>query len=363
MKTSSARFSPSCASGIVLLLFTICAAFGAEPAASVAPLPAGTEELNSQEIQRSLLQVREQLRTTQLALASSQAAAEAKARADAAAISEQLESIKSSLLSERERHDLESRQWQAERERQDLETRQAAAEHERLQIENARSNQRLLYIASSFGGVGLMAMIFMPLFQWRAAQRTAEANAQRSSLPALLPADSRGAIEGEDPGVARSNQRLLSAIDRIEKRILELENTANSPAVIGELPVPGTARAGVATPRLSNVPTLPNPRISLLLAKGRSLLSTNKPNEALACYDEVLAIDPRHTEALLKKGMAFERLQRDAEAIASYDRVIAVDAKMALAYLHKGGVCQRLARHEDAIACYEQALLAEDRSK
>jgi len=43
-------------------------------------------------------------------------------------------------------------------------------------------------------------------------------------------------------------------------------------------------------------------RITVLLGKGQSLLNLDQAEEALACFDEVLALDASHPEALVKKG-------------------------------------------------------------
>src|SRR5207247_9265364 len=74
------------------------------------------------------------------------------------------------------------------------------------------------------------------------------------------------------------------------------------------------------------------PEIALLLGKGQSLLHLDQTEEAIACFNEVLALDPQHTEALVKKGTALEKIKRLEDAIECYDRAIAVDDSMTLAY-------------------------------
>jgi tetratricopeptide (TPR) repeat protein len=212
--------------------------------------------------------------------------------------------------------------------------------------------------------VGLLAMILTPLFQWRAVNRIAEADARRVQSNGLV---TLGDLLPDGVGTeatASANRRLMTAIDRIERRILELENTASpaQPDAAAETPRKISGH-GAEPHRLAGAPGPRSDRIALLLAKGRSLLTTSKPAEALACYDEILALDATHADAWLRKGVALERLTRDPEAVTAYDRAIALDPKMALAYLHKGGVCQRLARHEEAVACYERALQVEEAAK
>ena len=97
-------------------------------------------------------------------------------------------------------------------------------------------------------------------------------------------------------------------------------------------------------------------RITMLLGKGQSLLNLDQAEEALACFDQVLTLDPNHPEALVKKGAALERLRKLDEAIACYDRAIAADSSMTVAYLYKGGLFNRMERFGEALECYEKAL-------
>ena len=97
-------------------------------------------------------------------------------------------------------------------------------------------------------------------------------------------------------------------------------------------------------------------RIALLLGKGQALLNLQQADNALACFDEVITLDPTNAEAFVRKGIALERLGRLDEAIDSYDRAIALDDSMTMAYLSKGGVFNRLERYGEALQCYEQAL-------
>ena len=118
-----------------------------------------------------------------------------------------------------------------ERARQQLEASRVAAERERQQAEAQHSYHTVLYVASAIGGVGLLAMLFTTLFQWRSVSRIAEVTALRLQLPEHarlgFSPDDNGAPSGE--AVALSNQRMLSVIRRMEQRISELEHTAEPP--------------------------------------------------------------------------------------------------------------------------------------
>jgi tetratricopeptide (TPR) repeat protein len=101
-------------------------------------------------------------------------------------------------------------------------------------------------------------------------------------------------------------------------------------------------------------------RITMLLGKGQSLLNLDQAEEALGCFDQVLALDPSHPEALVKKGAALERLRKLEEAIACYDRAIAANGSLTVAYLYKGGLFNRMERFSEALECYEQALRTQE---
>lgn len=211
-------------------------------------------------------------------------------------------------------------------------------------------------------------MLATTLLQWRGIKRMTEVSAQQRPLPVPLSAPNWLPVGNSSPAteaITVSNQRLMSVIDRMERRILELEHTTAHPFPnstssdsVAE-PTPTTP----ARTTLSSAEKELAAKISALLGKGRSLLNANKANEAVACYDEILSLDANHPEALVKKGSALERLKQDLEAIECYDRAIKADRNMALAYLSKGGVFNRLQRFDEAVECYEQALQVEKQTK
>jgi tetratricopeptide (TPR) repeat protein len=147
--------------------------------------------------------------------------------------------------------------------------------------------------------------------------------------------------------VELSNQRLMSVIERLERRVLELE-AASLASVATEVEVTPVPENGQLTGDAA--------RITVLLGKGQSMLNADHPERALECYDAILAIDQNHPEALVKKGAALERLKQDDAALLCYDRAIQADETLTIAYLYKGGVYNRLERYNEALECYEQAL-------
>jgi hypothetical protein len=214
------RFGTLCLA--LLLLGANRGELRAQPAPRTTPVKtAGPEELSQAELLESYLNLREQLHSAQLAIVNNRLETEAAARAQAAAITEKFDALKSAMAAERLR----------------LQEEADKAEYERAHqlAEAQRANRTIVWIASAFGGVGLLAMLFTALFQWRAINRMAEVVDLRLQLPAppqqnLLPSE---ANELSGQTVALSNQRMLSAIDRIEQRIHELEHTAVQPAPPG----------------------------------------------------------------------------------------------------------------------------------
>jgi len=97
------------------------------------------------------------------------------------------------------------------------------------------------------------------------------------------------------------------------------------------------------------------PRVAALLARGQTLLEHRSPMDALACFEQAIALDAPTASAFIKKATALERLGRLDEALASYEHALALDASHADAYIGKGNVLNRLERYQEALACFEQA--------
>jgi tetratricopeptide (TPR) repeat protein len=90
--------------------------------------------------------------------------------------------------------------------------------------------------------------------------------------------------------------------------------------------------------------------------KGSSLAALGRREQALGCYDEALAIDPRHASALHNKGESLDALGRPEEALLCYDQVLAIDPRRTDALNGKGNALAKLGRPGDAIACFAHAL-------
>ncbi|MEM8503854.1 MAG: tetratricopeptide repeat protein [Cyanobacteria bacterium P01_D01_bin.1] len=90
--------------------------------------------------------------------------------------------------------------------------------------------------------------------------------------------------------------------------------------------------------------------------KGVDLSALGRNEAAVAAYDQALAIKPDKHEALYNKGIALSALGRKEEAIAAYDQALAIKPDYHEALNNKGNDLSALGRKEDAVAAYDQAL-------
>jgi tetratricopeptide (TPR) repeat protein len=256
-----------------------------------------------------------------------------------------------------------------------IETALASQHVEGLQ-EIQHSNDMVLIASGIFACFGFLVLILSALLQWQMVNRIKAMAAALPTAQGLGAGGERGALGagGEahllpGGGVARPTAEFLGAIERLEKRINEMETSVHPQHALAE---GGSGKGGslelAASSENGKEPVSPESRekaktISVLLGRGQTQLKLDQPEAALASFDEALALDPEHTDAMLKRGAALERLQRLNEAIECYDRAIAVDSSMTMAYLHKGGVFNRLERYSEALECYEQALRSQEKGR
>lgn len=295
------------------------------------PQPADTA---TQAVVNGYLQIQEQLHATLLAIETNRQQAEAEAATNAVILSARLQALE-----------------------------QIIADQRASEIESARKTQQLaLFMAGTFGLIGLGIMLLMVYFQWRvftqlikisAWQPSALALGNHRALPLVeaaneLAAPARTAME-------LSNARLLGVVERLEKRVLELEQSARAP-LTGPAASSSTGENGASLEANDREECVAN-----LITEGQSLLSANEPQKALECFEVALQLQPKHAEVLVKKGGALEMLGRLEDAVACYDRAIEADGSMTIAYLHKGGLFNRMARYDEALRCYEQALQTQEK--
>lgn len=184
------------------------------PAAASASPGLSSDERTRIELLESYQFLREQLRAAQVAIASNRIEAQEVARRQNEDLTARLDALKASLILVNQRQ-------------QETATR---ADYDRFQQEQTtnRSHRTLLWIAGIAGGSVLLTLLMMSRFQWRAMNRIADAVGAQSQLhltSGQYITDAHRALPF-DPAVAQANQRLMSAVERIERRVSSLEGTA-----------------------------------------------------------------------------------------------------------------------------------------
>lgn len=357
-ESRSRRFSPE---GVAIGFFTCCLVLFvghlqavAGESNSLTLISTGrVEETNFPLTAQALSQLEGQVRSNQLAIELSSREAKQAAARNSEALAAGLKKIEDAFAAQRE-----------------VLSALSARELEALQ----RSNRDMLVVASSFAAVALLAMVVIAFLQWRMTRVWSglttmfplrERLGQRAVLPELGPGGQTAVGGG---AVEDSNRRLLGAVEKLERRVGELEQTSE-PGSSRRLMAPGpkngngdsgheddASGGGHGETSASDEEVV----IGTLLAQGKTKLKENELDAALKCFDEVLALDPDNGEALVKKGSTLERMHKLNEAFECYDRAIAADDSLTLAYLHKGGLCNRLERFKEALECYEKALRTHD---
>ena len=312
----------------VLLPMDLRAADETAPAAPSPALPAETNAIPA-DLLRHYLELQGQLHIAQQAIERNRQEAADAATRNAESIAARIQDLEKTLTGQRET--------------------------ERRQLDEA--NRLIFLIGGGCVALGFIAMLLTAYFQWRTVGRLTEFSMVSQASLTLgrnaLPAG----VETASTAIEQSNGRLNDVLARIEQRIRELEHTAHPPLGDGTISIGETISAST-----SAAPPPKPQRISVLIAKGQSLLDLDKPEEALAVFNDILALDAGHTDTLVKKGDTLERLGRLDESVACYDAAIAADATFTIAYLHKGGLFNRMDRHEDALKCYEEALRTQEKS-
>ena len=90
--------------------------------------------------------------------------------------------------------------------------------------------------------------------------------------------------------------------------------------------------------------------------KGCSLVALGRADEAIACFDKALAIEPRAAHNWYNKGTAFYKLGRYKEAGGCFQQALELDANFAQAWSGMGDCYSSFKTHMEACRCYDKAL-------
>ena len=92
-----------------------------------------------------------------------------------------------------------------------------------------------------------------------------------------------------------------------------------------------------------------------LHSEGQRRADLGHQEQALTCYDQALAIDPKVSRVWNSKGHCLFVLRRYEEAIACYDQALALAPQNRESWDGKGDCLAALGRLDEAIACYDRA--------
>lgn len=111
----------------------------------------------------------------------------------------------------------------------------------------------------------------------------------------------------------------------------------------------------------SNVLSLQNDN-SIWYDQGEALAKLGRYAEALASFEQVLAMQPNYHAAWVFKGVVLVQLRRYKEALASCEQALAINADDKQAWVIRGAALNYLGQYKKSYASYDKALGIERQS-
>ena len=91
-------------------------------------------------------------------------------------------------------------------------------------------------------------------------------------------------------------------------------------------------------------------------AQAVELHQAGRYGDAIRCYQQVVSLQPEHSNALFNMGSALQRLQKLPEAVVCYQKVLTIDANFTAAYSNLGVALKELGDLDAAIESYQKAI-------
>ena len=95
------------------------------------------------------------------------------------------------------------------------------------------------------------------------------------------------------------------------------------------------------------------------LAKGDTFMEKKDYDTAIACYSEVIKLDPKAAGGFLKRGIAFSKKGLTEFAINDFSFAIKLDSNNVEALIERGQSLEKTGKTEFAIADYSEAIRIE----
>lgn len=86
-----------------------------------------------------------------------------------------------------------------------------------------------------------------------------------------------------------------------------------------------------------------------LVESGTKLNLNGHYEEAIAHFNQAIALDENYLDAYLKRAFSYSAMNRYEEAILDYNKIIAANPNAVLAYISRGSVYNKLERYKEAI--------------
>lgn len=99
--------------------------------------------------------------------------------------------------------------------------------------------------------------------------------------------------------------------------------------------------------------------IETFITEAYGLHRQGKPQEALACMNQALALHPRDPRGLNTRSMILQSLERHQEALADVEAALAIKPDFPDAINNRGIHYARVGEFESALACYDRSLTLE----
>lgn len=186
------------------------------------------------------------------------------------------------------------------------------------------------------------------------AEVTAELKQQAEAFQKKLEA-----LETEFQAQLSQLKNLFSAAQRQKDQIIQ-ELAQITPSLVRDSAHPDVqAKIQVLTEQLERLKS-GNAQLSFTandyVEQGKAFYFESRYDDAIACYDKALHMEPENYKAWFSRGAVLVKLQQFDEALKSYDRALALKPDLPEAWFGRGTVLTKQQDLAGATAAYEQAI-------